>query len=207
MNLLLSRELADVNKQAEAEQRELTTHRQRLNTEREKLLQGHYAGAVPLDLLKQEQDRIGTQLAAIERRLEAATLHYDQIQTNLNIALELAEDCYRAYSIAPDHIRRLFNQAFFTHLFVEDDGTIRADLAEPFRTLLDGRLAETAHPLPDEGISAADQKVVIDDLINQPSITQNNGTVRRSHAPAEHYAKPPACIEHARGLKTRPWWS
>ena len=43
---------------ARAERRTLTSERDQLHDEREQLLRTHYAGAVPLDLLKEEQDRI-----------------------------------------------------------------------------------------------------------------------------------------------------
>lgn len=44
----------------------LTSERDRLDDERMKLLQAHYAGAVPIDLLKQEQDRIANQIGDIQ---------------------------------------------------------------------------------------------------------------------------------------------
>ena len=50
-------------------QQTLEVQRGRLINERSKLLQAHYAGAVPLDLLKSEQDRIGGQLALVDGRL------------------------------------------------------------------------------------------------------------------------------------------
>jgi hypothetical protein len=48
---------------------------------------------------------------------------------------DLARDCHAAYPAAEPHLRRLFNQAFFTHLYIDDDG-VRHDYAEPFDTLL-----------------------------------------------------------------------
>jgi site-specific DNA recombinase len=48
-------------KQESAKERErLLKRQQRLLGERDKLLQAHYAEAIPLDLLKTEQDRIRT---------------------------------------------------------------------------------------------------------------------------------------------------
>ena len=40
-------------------------------------------------------------------------------------------------STSPPTLRRRFNQAFFTKIYIDEDGTIRADLAEPFGILLD----------------------------------------------------------------------
>lgn len=103
--------------------------------ERTRLLQAHYAGAVPLELLKTEQDRITGQLELIESRLDATSSHFDTVQANLKLALDLAGDCHRAYLQADDRTRRLLNQALFDMLYIDEDG-VRAALAEPFKTLL-----------------------------------------------------------------------
>jgi site-specific DNA recombinase len=132
---VLGEELAESRTQAEAAERDLTIQRQRLVNERAKLLQAHYAGAVPLDLLKSEQDRIAGQLSTIEDRLRSIAVRFETLETNLRDALDLASDCYRAYLQAPDHVRRLFNQALFEQLYLDEDG-VHAELAEPFRTLL-----------------------------------------------------------------------
>ena len=54
--------------------RERTTQEcwlRKLEGERKKLLDAHYADAIPLDLLKSEQNRIVAEVAAIEGRLAA----------------------------------------------------------------------------------------------------------------------------------------
>ncbi len=131
----LSVELAAAQQQAESAQRDLATQKQRLIHERSRLLQAHYAGAVPLDLLKSEQDRIAGQLDVIESRLAATEMEFTTIQANLRTALDFASDCHRAYMAASDQARRLFNQALFKQLYLNEDG-VRATLAEPFQTLL-----------------------------------------------------------------------
>lgn len=135
LETLLSEELVASRAATEAEAQALTSQRTKLLNERAKLLQAHYAGAIPIDLLKAEQDRIGAALDGIEARLSAMQTKFDVIERNLKVALDFASDCYGAYAQASDHVRRLFNQAFFTHIYV-DEGDVRAELAEPFRTLL-----------------------------------------------------------------------
>jgi DNA invertase Pin-like site-specific DNA recombinase len=54
---------------ASAERASLEKERTRLTTERQKLLNAHYAGAIPLDLLKTEQDRIGSRLSYIQQHV------------------------------------------------------------------------------------------------------------------------------------------
>ena len=120
----------------ERQQADLERQRTRLTNERTKLLQAHYAGAIPLDLLKSEQDRIGQQLTAVEARLRTTAARFDEMARNLARALDLLGNCHDAYQRATDRERRLFNQALFTHIYVEEDG-VTVDLAKPFGGLLD----------------------------------------------------------------------
>ncbi len=62
-------------------------------------------------------------------RLVACNKEFGQIEENLNVALELASDCLEAYRQASPTVRRLFNQAFFTQLLIDDDGEVRTELA------------------------------------------------------------------------------
>ena len=59
-----------------AELADLASRRTQLEGEQQKLLQAHYAGAIPLDLLKREQDRITASLETIEHRITAHHGHY-----------------------------------------------------------------------------------------------------------------------------------
>ncbi len=139
----LTDELQSARTKAEALHRELSNQRQQLTHERTRLLQAHYAGAVPLELLKSEQDRITGRLEIIESRLDATSAHFDTVQANLKSALDLASDCHRAYLQADDRTRRLLNQALFEALYIEEDG-VRAALAEPFKTLLGPEVMDAA---------------------------------------------------------------
>ena len=56
---------------AAGERQQMERKRIELNAQRQKLLDAHYAGAVPLDLLKTEQDRIASQLMRIQEGLSA----------------------------------------------------------------------------------------------------------------------------------------
>jgi uncharacterized membrane-anchored protein YhcB (DUF1043 family) len=115
--------------------KQLSSEKAKLTTQRHKLVEAIYSGAMPLDLIASEQQRISSQLATVEERVNATTATFDEIEANLATALDLARDCHAAYLAAEPHLRRLFNQAFFTHLYIDDDG-VRHDYAEPFDTLL-----------------------------------------------------------------------
>ncbi|WP_139827668.1 hypothetical protein [Nesterenkonia sp. PF2B19] len=88
--------------------------------ERTKLLQAHYAGAVPLDLLKAEHDRISKRLAFLEAQIEAGATEYEQAQAHLDHCLAPARDCHAIYTSIDDSLRRIANQAFFDKLHVTE---------------------------------------------------------------------------------------
>ena len=107
-----------------------------LKAQRAKLLEAHYAGAIPLDLLKSEQERIAAALATAESELEGASQSYEKAREVLADCLDLARDCYAAYLEADDPTRRLFNQALFTKIYIDEDGDVRVDYNPPFDLLL-----------------------------------------------------------------------
>lgn len=68
----LSHALGGMREQAEAEATRQRKRLAKLTEEREKLLHAYYAGAVPIDLLRQEQDRLTTEANQAERHIEVA---------------------------------------------------------------------------------------------------------------------------------------
>jgi site-specific DNA recombinase len=108
----------------------------RLRAEREKVLQAHLADAIPIDLLKAEQDRITREMAEAEIVLAASEQHIETIEANLDLALAMIRDCQTAYRAAGQATRRQFNQLFFEYIEVDVDGATGSKLAEPFEALL-----------------------------------------------------------------------
>ena len=72
--------------------------RAQLLDERKTLLKAHYAGAVPLDLLKEEQERIQRQLDLLTSQIEATKDIYDAAKAHLDDLLELAHNAYDLYT-------------------------------------------------------------------------------------------------------------
>ena len=142
-NLILDEMLLQ---QTSAEQEHHVQERRRtqLLDEQAKLLQAHYADAVPLDLMKSEQKRINTELAAIEERLRATSLRSEEVEANLNQALALAENWAAAYRDAGPTIRRQMNQAIFKKIYVDDEGGVTSEFSEPFELLLSSEVIEAA---------------------------------------------------------------
>ena len=111
-------ELARIEGEKDRNVRSLTVRRTNLEDERRRLLQAHYGGAVPLELLKEEQDRLGRELAGIQRQLDAYQADAKLVRAHVEQALDLLEDCYRLYMAAPDHLRKQLNQVFFERVLV-----------------------------------------------------------------------------------------
>ena len=96
----------------------LTTRQQRLEDRRHKLLEAHYGGAIPLDLLKKEQDQLTSSILAIQRELDGYTADAALVEQHLTQALDLLEDCSRLYAAAPAHLKKQLNQVFFERILV-----------------------------------------------------------------------------------------
>ena len=139
----LKHALTGMREQAEAEATRQRKRLVKLTEEREKLLHAHYAGAVPVDLLRSEQERLTTEATQAERHIEVAEASFADIEDTLGKALDLLADCQRAYLAAPGHLRRQWNQALFERLLVYDDRIGEAEVAEPFATLADPKLPES----------------------------------------------------------------
>jgi site-specific DNA recombinase len=168
----LRMELVAYRKEAEGEHRHLSSEKAKLTEQRHKLVEAIYSGAVPMDLIAGEQDRITSQLAVIDQRLSAATAEFDKIEANLTRALDLARDCHAAYLAADHLVRRLFNQAFFTHLMIDEDG-VHSEYAEPFDVLLDGDVLDAG------GTALADRaegRIRLREILERPASSTSKKT-------------------------------
>ena len=113
-----------VNRQQDIQR--LTTRQQQLENQRHKLLEAHYEGAIPLDLLKKEQEQLTSGILAIQRELDGYTADAALVEQHLTQALDLLEDCHRLYLAVPDRLKKLLNQVFFERILVnpavDEDG-------------------------------------------------------------------------------------
>lgn len=113
----------------------LRREKDKLERKRKKLLEAHYNDAIPLDLLKSEQQQIAKQLAAIDQQVKAHNVMFNEMQKRLSVALDLIEDCSRTYHSAENHIKKLLNQTIFSRLLVSEDGQAEHEFEEPFDML------------------------------------------------------------------------
>ncbi len=134
--LELGSQLATAREEAEEGQVRQRRRIDRLTNERAKLLQAHYQDAIPLELLKSEQKRISREIEHATTRLATASADFDQIETVIGRALDLAANCHAAYVGAGPQVRRQFNQAFFTKIWIGREGAATGvTMTKPFRAL------------------------------------------------------------------------
>jgi site-specific DNA recombinase len=141
---MLHHELDRLMSAEAAEFDQLTANRDRLEHEQDRLMQAHYADAIPLAVLKREQDRISGELDLVNRRLDAHHGEYTGARAHLDDALNPLGNCADIYARCDDANRRLCNQAFFTKVYVEEDGELRVENARPFEMLLDPAVSADA---------------------------------------------------------------
>ncbi|WP_431859538.1 hypothetical protein [Micrococcus terreus] len=115
-----------------AELADLESRRSWLGGEQQKLLRAHDAGAIPLDLLKQEQDRITESLETIEHRITAHQGHDADARENLGDSLSLLSNAADIYEHADDANRRLLNQALFKTIYIDEDNDVRVGYRNPY---------------------------------------------------------------------------
>ena len=146
--------------------RSLTTRRTNIEDKRRRLMHAHYEGAVPLELLREEQTQLTSELDHIERQLAAYQADITEVRQRLIQALDLLEDCHRLYQAAPAHLKKLLNQVFFQRVLVNpavDE---------------DGRVI-----LPDNGTNDGRGRSVADAAAGDCPIGENNGPLQRAAAP------------------------
>jgi len=113
-----------------------------LKNQRRRLVQGHLAGVIPIDLVKEERERIESELYDAEKQLLETAVDWDTIETNLTLAMGLVSDCQQAYRRGGPRVRRRYNQAFWEAIYVDVDGVSYGRLAAPFHQVLPPEITE-----------------------------------------------------------------
>jgi site-specific DNA recombinase len=128
----------------------------RLANERDKLLRAYYADAIDVETLKREQTRINAEVAEAEAQLAADGEKLNQAREVIDLALNLAKDCAASYRKARPEVRKMWNQAFFREIVVDDGNVIRIEYEEPFATLLGSHKGQIVEVRGVEPLSLSD---------------------------------------------------
>ena len=107
----------------------------------EKLLEAHYSDAIPLELLKSEQEKITQELAAINHEIKQHDITFDQLSENLTNALELLDDVAAFYKNGSDIVKRMLNQALFERIYISCSKEVPLEIEEkynpPFNVIIE----------------------------------------------------------------------
>ena len=114
----------------------LRREKEKIEHKQEKLLEAHFNDAIPLNLMKREQQTLSKQLATIEHEIKIRSTTFDEIIKNLSLAFDLIEDCSKTYRMANDTIKRLMNQAIFEKIWIHEDGTITTDFTDVYKSII-----------------------------------------------------------------------
>ena len=158
LRTVLADGLEDARADAEREKRLQQSRITKLVTERKKLLDAYYHGAVPMDLLGSEQDRIGAAMDHAQRRLDESNKEFDGVEHTLNQAIGWASSLPEAYRFANDKIRRQLNQAVFRRLMLFEDGVTAYEYTDGMEVLLEGNPQVVPMPERFEGTALRDAK-------------------------------------------------
>jgi len=139
----------EIARSQQAVERDRAWARRRIQTVKDKqtkLLEAHLADAVPLDILKDQQDRLGADLADAEAILDTTSQTIDNYEGALGSALELIRRLAPAYQLAGPKVRRGFNQAIYKGICLDDEDNITGEFTDEFEALLqiEGALATPA---------------------------------------------------------------
>ena len=139
---LLKTQLGAATEQAEREVRRAKLRLDRLERERDKLMQAHYADAITIRQMKKEQSRISRNEIEAQANLDAAEKALGPIESMIETAISYIDRSPAAYSVASDEGRRDMNHTWWKRFFVDDDAPCEVEIAEPIRTLLDDELPD-----------------------------------------------------------------
>ncbi len=179
-------ELAAEQEHVVKERSRLEERLRRLDDERVKLLQAHYADAVPMDLLRTEQERIATDIASTEKSLLALTGDIVRVEDTIARATHWSTDCRRAYAIASHQDRKLINQAFFKRILLTEDRVVGYKFNEPFAVLMaahgakEGRGLHLVEPITPDTAAAATDPGPTTSCAVRPGTKSNKGYKRVS---------------------------
>lgn len=137
----LRKGLREVHQDTEDERNQLRLSLEKIARRQEKLLEAHFNDAIPVELLKKKQAELHKEQTQAESRLKSLEADVEEAEEIIAVALDLAEDCGKAYRYAPEHLKRELNKTFFTRILVHEtdqpgDFELEGQLEPPFDVLL-----------------------------------------------------------------------
>ena len=169
----LLEELERIEATSQHDIRSVTIRRTQIEDQRRQLLQAHYSGAIPLDLLKDEQERLSRELLSIQRQLNGYQADTTAVRQHLSQALDLLEDCHRLYQAAPDHLKKQLNQVFFEKVMVNPE------IDEHGRVIREGE--PKSGPMSDEKVESVESESEENVERSEESVSSVAAVIVRDH--------------------------
>jgi hypothetical protein len=132
----MNRELQTVCDNAKQDSERLFKEKEKLVRMKQKLLEAHYADAIDLETLRNEQKTISVKMERIQLELDLPIQRTDEAKQRLVMALDLLENIGKMYGSAPDVVKKQMNQIFFTKIYVRSNDAISTEHAPVFERLL-----------------------------------------------------------------------
>ncbi len=127
--------VACIESESAPQRSDLDAELRRLAAEEKKLLRAHYDDRISEAVFDEEQERIRRERIAAERQLRELDVDHRAVLANLEIALEMTTNIQQAYGGADANGRRLFNQAIFRRIWIDDERIDRTELESPFHEM------------------------------------------------------------------------
>jgi site-specific DNA recombinase len=138
-----------------------TTRLTALDAERHKLLDAYYANAIPLDLLKAEQDRITREAHRTQQQLDNANADLNEWHQTLTLAAKFAANCHTAYRAASETATKQLNHAIFARITLCDGHIDRWEFQPPFDAIFDTTWFEYGTQVEVRGIEPRSRCLVL----------------------------------------------
>ncbi len=183
------REFCEIRQSASAPDLAAATKKlEQIRRQERKLLDAHYQDQISEELFAHEQARIRRERVGAETTITNLQVDDRHLLARLDTALNLTDRIQTAYIRGTPQQRRLFNQAFFARLKIDDGDVANATLTEPFGDLLHPDLAAIDEQPPPK-LTSKDLTAILD-----PDGTWTETPVRAKprHDPALAAAGAPA---------------
>lgn len=80
----------------------------------------------------------------IDLKLATLEQNYEDVERNLDAVLQLVANVGKLYKIAPEHIKRMFNQIFFEKILVSANDDVKPQKAPLFEAILSPQTKQLA---------------------------------------------------------------
>ena len=136
-------EVAEDNQRSQARLAAQTKKLGALEQERKRLLTAYYSEAIPVDLLREEQERISRELAQARQIIDNCAEDYNAAKAGFEHAVAICQNAYDLYTNADADVRRMLNKDVFEKLWIKDDRVVGADVTPLYREVLSIADADT----------------------------------------------------------------